>query len=563
LADKTKKIGHAAAQWHVRDENGAVFGPVDFKALKSWVEDGRVSPASELSADGGRWVPAVQIRELEMNCVAEIEPGSFYGPIHRAAMRGLIAAGSISADAPIYGKDGGGPAAEPTPAEGGVRQAEYDAVVEQLAGLEVQCGGAESRLQSALQEMAELTARYQSEKKAGRELAGTVAALRQEAETLRAQGCDGRALMEALRTQSEDYEASVNALQSRCAEQQGLISGFQRESAAQQGLVSGLRREGAAQSALISTLRGELDGTRSELDGARAELAACQSAADKAVLKYQVEMAALHEVNAGLKSQAELLRTEREDLAAETDALRSHNRDQIKLREERERLARAELTERESAARLAIDNLRAEHESAISRMKQQSVKEEARHVEEAQTRNQQIAGLLVRLEELELTNRELKEDFARCADRQSCRGADTAERRKLMVVKRLLAEAAALLEGVESPPEEEPEGVPGAALPELDAVELLEYEEVLAEEFAAKRGAPAAAAEPVRESTGGSGPVKGAKTAKPKGEKKWPFGGAKPNLGRDSLAELEAQAQMELQRLSASQELSAIFERKK
>jgi len=103
LAVKTRKIvKKSVEQWQVRDESGTVFVAGGFEALKGWVVDGRVSPASEVSTDGNEWIPAVQLRELEMNCVIELEPASFYGPIHLSAMRGLIEAGSVPVDSAFY-----------------------------------------------------------------------------------------------------------------------------------------------------------------------------------------------------------------------------------------------------------------------------------------------------------------------------------------------------------------------------------------------------------------------------------------------------------------------------
>ncbi len=570
MADKTKKIGHAAGQWHVRDENGGVFGPVDFPALKSWVEDGRVSPASEVSSGGGSWVLAVQVRELEMDCVAEIEPGSFYGPIHRKAMRGLMATGAISAEAAVYCKGSAVQAAEHDQSGGGHQTEELEGLRRQLAGVERQKSSAEAALQRALREMADLSAVHQSEKEAGRELRAAAAGLRQEVEALRAEGSAYQAQIAALQLQRAEGETQVSALQGRCAEQQVLVSGLQRESGELQALVSGLRRESGELQALVSGLRREsaeqsalITTLRGELEAARVQLAESQRAADKTVLKYQGEMLALNEVNSGLRSQVDLYIKESADFAAEIEALRSHSREQSQLLEERDRSYRAEFREKESAALLKMETLAREHEAALNRLKHQSAKEHARHVEEVETRNRQIAGLLVRLEELELANRELKEEFVRCEHLQSRGGEGEAARRKLVVMKKLLAEAAALLDGEESVSEEVPDALPSAAAAERESVELLDYEEVLAEDFAARKAPSGTSAEPVKAPSSGAEPARKRGTAQPKAEKKWPFGGSRKNLGHESLAELEAQAQMELQRLASKQEISAIFDRKK
>jgi hypothetical protein len=183
LADKTKKINaQESAQWHVRDENDAVFGPVDFDTLKSWVEDGRVSPLSRVSCDNrASWTAAVEIPALEMDCIAEIEPGSFYGPIHRRAMEDLIRAGSIPAAAQIFMKRGGD--AEQT---GGV------AVMRDALRL------AEERAAEAAAECAALRA-ADAQRRAERQ------ALQAERDTLRAE-------RDALRVQSAQMAAECDAL---------------------------------------------------------------------------------------------------------------------------------------------------------------------------------------------------------------------------------------------------------------------------------------------------------------------------------------------------------------
>jgi len=102
---KAKRERDDSAQtktWFVRNEQGARFGPVDFETLKAWACDGRIGPNNEVSATGDDWQCATEHRVLEMDCVAEITPGSFYGPIHRDAMRGLLQDGTISPQVVLF-----------------------------------------------------------------------------------------------------------------------------------------------------------------------------------------------------------------------------------------------------------------------------------------------------------------------------------------------------------------------------------------------------------------------------------------------------------------------------
>lgn len=95
-----------AKTWFVRNEQGGRFGPVDFETLKAWACDGRIGPTNEVSDNGSEWSLATAQRELEMDCVAEVTPGNFYGPIHQDAMQGLVKDGTIAAKAVLFRRCG-------------------------------------------------------------------------------------------------------------------------------------------------------------------------------------------------------------------------------------------------------------------------------------------------------------------------------------------------------------------------------------------------------------------------------------------------------------------------
>jgi len=89
-------------QWRVRTEKGDTFGPADLATLKAWAQDGRLAPTHQVSDDGQTWSAVTSLPELEMDWVAEVTPGSFYGPIHKDALVELLREGSISAAAPRF-----------------------------------------------------------------------------------------------------------------------------------------------------------------------------------------------------------------------------------------------------------------------------------------------------------------------------------------------------------------------------------------------------------------------------------------------------------------------------
>jgi DNA repair exonuclease SbcCD ATPase subunit len=92
----------SAGSWRIRTEKGEIFGPADLDTLKAWARDGRIAPSSEISADEGPWQPVTRVRGLEMDWVAEVTNGTFYGPIHRAALDELLHDGSLAGRVALF-----------------------------------------------------------------------------------------------------------------------------------------------------------------------------------------------------------------------------------------------------------------------------------------------------------------------------------------------------------------------------------------------------------------------------------------------------------------------------
>jgi hypothetical protein len=89
-------------RWLVKNEQGDTFGPVDFETLKLWAKDGRLAPTNTLAEDATTWRAVTHYPELEMDWVAEVSPGAFYGPIHKLALESLQKEGSLPADAVAF-----------------------------------------------------------------------------------------------------------------------------------------------------------------------------------------------------------------------------------------------------------------------------------------------------------------------------------------------------------------------------------------------------------------------------------------------------------------------------
>jgi hypothetical protein len=100
-ASQSKKAGDEK-HWRVKNEQGETFGPVDFETLKLWAKDGRLAPTNTLSEDATTWNAITHYPALEMDWVAEVSPGAFYGPIHKLALEALQKEGALPAHAVTF-----------------------------------------------------------------------------------------------------------------------------------------------------------------------------------------------------------------------------------------------------------------------------------------------------------------------------------------------------------------------------------------------------------------------------------------------------------------------------
>lgn len=94
----------APRMWTVRAEDGATFGPATLASLQAWARDGRLAPSHMVSCDGTSWQPVARIAPLAMDWVAEISPGTFYGPVHAQALEDLVRDGSLAPDVPRFSR---------------------------------------------------------------------------------------------------------------------------------------------------------------------------------------------------------------------------------------------------------------------------------------------------------------------------------------------------------------------------------------------------------------------------------------------------------------------------
>ncbi|GEM_PF-5120217 len=79
-----------ASTWHVRVEDGTVYGPERFAVLYDWSTQSRIVAGNMISEDGENWTPAEDVPALRMEWMAELSDGEAYGPFNLMAASQLV-----------------------------------------------------------------------------------------------------------------------------------------------------------------------------------------------------------------------------------------------------------------------------------------------------------------------------------------------------------------------------------------------------------------------------------------------------------------------------------------
>ena len=85
----------------LKNDDGALFGPIAFEQLREWAMDAQISPLDKVSKDERNWVKAPMVPELGMDYLVEVSPDQFYGPTTIGAVREFLLVGEIHQDTPI------------------------------------------------------------------------------------------------------------------------------------------------------------------------------------------------------------------------------------------------------------------------------------------------------------------------------------------------------------------------------------------------------------------------------------------------------------------------------
>ena len=333
VATETQKPddGTKLKKWLVRNEKGETFGPVDLETLRSWACDGRLAPTNEVSGNGTDWLLATAQRALAMDWVAEVTPGTFYGPIHKAAMEELIKDGSIASESAFFARHGIKASQELSQStqqvaelaqarqqasafEAQARAAQEQASVRttELAQARRQAAEAEARARAAQEQAsvraAELTqarqqaSAFEAQARAAQEQASVrttelAQARRQAAEAeARALAAQEQASARAAELEQAHRQASAFEAQVRVAQEQASARAAELEQAHQQlEQAHSAQRQVAAQVSeqerQLALIRGEQSETVNRLAGLRAEWAAKEQAFEAELQSLRVVVA--------------------------------------------------------------------------------------------------------------------------------------------------------------------------------------------------------------------------------------------------------------------------------
>ncbi len=259
MATATRKSGAApkGPDWHVRNEQGETFGPVDFETLKVWACDGRLAPTSEVSEGGAEWSLATSVRALEMDWVAEVTPGTFYGPIHRRAMTELVKDGSLGAQSAFFVRGGLNGAPE--------QRAEADPS-EKLKHWAEQAEQLRKRAEAAEAQAEQVRQRAADGEEQTRRLQAQASASAAQAEQARQQAANETHLRRQAEEQVEQVRRQMGAYeeQARLAQQQASANAAQMEQMRQQV------------SAAEEHARAVIQQMSAQVEQAQRQMAACE-----------------------------------------------------------------------------------------------------------------------------------------------------------------------------------------------------------------------------------------------------------------------------------------------
>jgi hypothetical protein len=252
--------------WRIRTDKGDVYGPADLETLKAWARDGRIAPSSELSENDSTWLPVTNVIELEMDWVAEVTPGTFYGPVHRAALDELVRDGSLGAGASLFKRFDPEAALAPSPRERELEDRLHTAqqtLFARIGELEAQLAASRGELDQAQAALHARDLEFDAERQELR-----ASANRLQAELVKRDGRIGVLEKESVRQEQAGKERQT--LESRLADAEKRLAEVTRERDQDRRQIEQARQGQRDAEKNAASLRERHAAGQRELDAARA-----------------------------------------------------------------------------------------------------------------------------------------------------------------------------------------------------------------------------------------------------------------------------------------------------
>jgi len=122
------------AEWYLRTNDNAIYGPVTLATLIAWAVQNRIAPGNQISSSQKEWRPAETLPDLEMDWMAALAGSRPYGPFNVRAAPELVRRGHIDPDSVLINQSTGERVAVRRLLDVENRQLELDSFLELTVG---------------------------------------------------------------------------------------------------------------------------------------------------------------------------------------------------------------------------------------------------------------------------------------------------------------------------------------------------------------------------------------------------------------------------------------------
>lgn len=102
-----RAAGDSSVAWHLKLDDGSIFGPVTLSELCNWAAQCRIGADHQVSTDKKHWMPAQDVPALQMDWTVCLVDGSSYGPLNLEAIQSLVEQGVALPEAAVSNRKTG------------------------------------------------------------------------------------------------------------------------------------------------------------------------------------------------------------------------------------------------------------------------------------------------------------------------------------------------------------------------------------------------------------------------------------------------------------------------